>query len=125
VKKSFTYEFKSGKVLTKDLPMRNEVCGRCDGEGTHLRPGMEGRAYSWEEFQDDPEFEEGYFGGRYDVVCDDCHGRNVMPVVDEEALTHSQARFWSQVCRVSYEQAEREAADRMQTFMENGGYWGS
>lgn len=73
-----------------ELPAKMEVCGRCDGHGTHLREGMEGHAYTSEEFEQefDDEMREEYFkrGGIYDQVCGDCHGKNVVAVIDEDAV---------------------------------------
>jgi hypothetical protein len=60
-----------------ELPTRFEVCGRCDGKGTHVNPSVDEHGISPEEFRDDPDFEEAYFGGVYDVTCYDCRGERV------------------------------------------------
>jgi hypothetical protein len=82
-----TYE-SDGEEVTVNFPSRNEVCDRCNGYGTHLCPGMEHHAYSYEEFNNefDPEEQEEYFkrGGMYDVACEVCKGKNVVQVIDEE-----------------------------------------
>jgi len=62
-----------------------EVCHDCSGHGTVLREGMRNHAYSAEEFAEfDDEQANEYFshGGRYDVTCPTCNGKNVIPVVD-------------------------------------------
>jgi hypothetical protein len=125
MKKTFTYETRSGKLIERKLPTYNEVCGRCQGTGRHLRSGMEGVAYTVEDFADDPDFEEAYFGGRYDIPCQDCYGVNVVPVVDEDSLTRSEARFWAQVQRVERMRLRFEEEDRHLMFLENGGHWGA
>lgn len=83
-----------GEETTHELPARYEVCPRCEGHGTHLTPSMGNHAYSQEEFSEtfsEPEDREEYFrrGGRYDVTCEECQGRRVVLVVDEESCEHS------------------------------------
>jgi hypothetical protein len=73
-----------------ELPAVFAVCPRCDGHGTHLTPSIGNYAYSSEEFEEafhDDEDREAYFkrGGKYDVECERCHGKNVVPVVDRAA----------------------------------------
>jgi len=65
------------------LPATLEVCDGCHGTGTHVHRAIDGNgitASEWAEWDQDDR--EDYMGGRYDVQCVDCHGRNVMPVVD-------------------------------------------
>jgi hypothetical protein len=71
------------------LPAKFEVCPGCNGHGSRLCEGMRGHAYTAEEFHesfDDEEAEE-YFrpGGRYDVMCEECQGKRVVAVADEDA----------------------------------------
>lgn len=61
-----------------------EVCPRCRGEGTHVNPAVDGHGISPEQFHDDPDFEEAYFSGVYDVTCEECGGKNVVDVPDED-----------------------------------------
>ena len=70
------------------FPIKFEVCYSCGGKGTHVNRAIDSHGISAEEFAEDPDFEEAYFSGIYDVQCEDCHGRNVMPHVDEEACKH-------------------------------------
>lgn len=78
-----------GEVQEGELPCKMEVCPTCEGHGTHLTPSMRDHAYSAEEFAESFDDEEAaeYFqrGGRYDVVCEECHGKNVVKVVDEDS----------------------------------------
>lgn len=72
------------------LPTKREVCSRCEGHGSHLRPSIGEHAYSARAFDrafPEVEDKEEYFkrGGIYDVTCHDCKGQNVVSVVDEDA----------------------------------------
>jgi RecJ-like exonuclease len=90
-----------------ELPAKYQVCGRCDGEGKHVNPSIDSHGISREEFDEDPDFEEAYFRGDYDVQCEECGGRTTVLVVDEAA------------CRVqglekelkAYYQDQRDAAE--------------
>lgn len=80
--------FEEERTIT--LPVKFEVCGRCDGHGSHLTPSIGEHAYSVEEFYesfDDEEDRVEYFrrGGRYDVTCERCRGLRVEAVPDVEA----------------------------------------
>jgi RecJ-like exonuclease len=73
-----------------ELPAKFEVCPCCQGHGTHLAASLGGYAYTQEEFYEsfsDEVDRAEYFkrGGIYDVLCEECRGRNVVLVVDEEA----------------------------------------
>ena len=67
-----------------EIPAKYEVCETCDGKGSHVNPSIDSHGLSREDFDEDPDFAEGYFEGRYDVPCNECHGNRVSPVVDEE-----------------------------------------
>jgi hypothetical protein len=84
--------FETERVVT--LPVKFEVCGRCDGHGSHLTPSIGEHAYSMEEFYESFDDEEGraeYFrrGGMYDVTCERCKGLRVEPVVDDSAIKYN------------------------------------
>lgn len=68
-----------------ELPAKYEVCGRCDGEGKHVNPSVDGNGLSREDFDQDPDFREAYFSGVYDVQCEECSGRTTVLVVDADA----------------------------------------
>ena len=72
------------------LPVRFEVCARCEGRGKHVNPAVDGHGISQEEFEQDPDFEENYFAGVYDVTCEECDGLRVIEVVDVSNLTKAQ-----------------------------------
>lgn len=74
----------NGNDILKPLPWKYEVCDVCDGKGTHVNPSIDCGGISREEFQEDPDFEEEYFSGSYDMPCNACDGKRVVPVVDRE-----------------------------------------
>lgn len=86
------------------LPAKREVCRRCNGEGKHVNPNIDGHGIDPQEFRDDPEFEENYFSGLYDVTCQRCNGLRVVDVVDRERLT---PKMLSRL--TAYERAEDDA----------------
>lgn len=68
------------------LPAHWVICSRCDGDGKHTNPSIDGHGITSEEWAHDwtDEEREGYLGGAYDVVCAECHGRGSRLEVDEE-----------------------------------------
>ncbi len=52
LKVTVTWEDDDGIEQSVDLPGKHQVCGNCDGHGTHLREGMREHAYTSEEFED-------------------------------------------------------------------------
>ncbi|MBK7823323.1 MAG: hypothetical protein IPJ61_20265 [Tessaracoccus sp.] len=60
-----------------------EVCGTCNGRGSHVNPGVDAHGITAEEFDEDPEFREEYFAGSYDVTCCECQGRRVVAMPDD------------------------------------------
>ena len=104
----------TGDEVEHELPARMEVCPRCDGHGTHLNPSIGEHAYTREEFDEtfDDEDREEYFrrGGKYDVQCLSCRGKNVVAVVDEERLDADQRVVWE---AFGEQELERHAFDRV------------
>jgi len=67
-----------------ELPTRLEVCPRCEGTGTHTNPNIDGNGITSDEMAElGDDFLDDYLNGVYDVACERCGGRNVIPVVDE------------------------------------------
>ncbi len=87
----FKYENEAGEEVTVTFPTKKVVCHDCGGEGHTLRPGMRDHAYTAEEFYEsfDEEDAAEYFkrGGKYDVVCETCKGKNVVDEIDESLCT--------------------------------------
>lgn len=79
-----------GEPVVFEFPGKRIVCDDCEGEGSVLTPSIRNHCYSAEEFNeeyDDEEDRQAYFqrGGKYDVQCPTCKGKNVITVIDEEA----------------------------------------
>lgn len=108
------------------LPAKFIVCPECEGHGTVLNPSMRGHCYTQEEFNDtfDDEDDRAEFfkrGGRYDVQCPNCKGKNVVLVVDDDACVTAEQKdllnkhndWYNHMC---YEQE----SDRRTMLMESG-----
>lgn len=82
-----TFYVDDGEEKNPPLPhilhLKWEVCGTCNGQGKHVNPSIDCHGISQEEFDDDPQFEEEYFSGTYDVECSECHGRTTSLAIDE------------------------------------------
>lgn len=90
------YTFKNGEIEQDvKLPGHFAVCPRCEGRGKHVNPSIDEHGISPEEFAEDPDFEEAYFSGRYDVRCYECNGDRVVSEVDESRLTKFQKILWA------------------------------
>jgi hypothetical protein len=54
------------------FPVTPQICEDCRGEGTHLTPGLRYECFTEDDFAQDPDFEERYWNGGYDVECRSC-----------------------------------------------------
>lgn len=96
-----------------ELPILFEVCSVCEGSGTHLNPSVDADGLTVDDFREDPDFEEEYWNGRYDVNCYNCHGQTTEAVLDRENIDPEILRRLdqSQECERQYD-AEAEAERR-------------
>lgn len=110
-----------------NFPARHVVCARCDGHGTHLTPSIGKYAYSAEEFYESfPEEEdrEEYFkrGGIYDVTCEQCKGKRVVKVIDDDRIKMSGdeelKKHYARYLENRRDEAEYEAECRAERRME-------
>jgi len=93
-----------------EIPGRFEVCNRCDGKGTHVNPSIDGHGLSREDFDEDPQFEEDYFAGVYDIKCLECKGLRVVLVINEHLATEEQKEAYQAELDADYDdRREREA----------------
>lgn len=107
----FTIENDEGEEVIYSLPSCFEVCERCEGEGTHLNSSIGEHAYTSEEFNEaffEEEDKAEYFrhGGRYDVTCEVCKGKRVVPEVDEAACNSPELK---EILALYYKKLERQA----------------
>lgn len=109
--------------ITTRFPAKFEVCHRCGGTGTHVNPNVDGHGITAEEFSEDPDFKEAYFGGVYDVRCEDCKGERVVLEIDEQACERAGlGALLKEYLDDQAEAARYEAEDRYTRRMENGGF---
>lgn len=117
----FTAMDEDGEEVEYELPSKKAVCSRCEGHGTHLSPSIGEHCYSQEEFDESfstDEEKEEYFkrGGIYDVTCEQCGGKRVEDVVDEDACEKepykSALEKYNQKLAEEYYAARERAAER-------------
>lgn len=82
-----------GNDFEVELPGKYEVCYACHGEGTETLRDYD---FSARDFQEDPDFAEAYFGGRYDKPCRDCKGSRVVVVIDRGGCKPEQIEAYDQ-----------------------------
>jgi hypothetical protein len=80
------------------------VCGTCNGKGTIVHPSIDGNGLTREDFDNDPQFEEDYFDGVYDIRCTECEG---LRVVAEPNFNSEIAKIYSKFL-ADEDYAERE-----------------
>jgi len=68
------------------LPAKRIVCFRCNGEGTHVNPSIDGDGLTSEDMSD-LDFMRSYIRGNYDVTCEECKGNKVLDVLDYDRLS--------------------------------------
>lgn len=94
------------------IPLRFGVCDVCDGHGVHVNANIDGEhGLTAEDFEDDPDFKEAYFGGAYDVTCAGCNGLRVKPYA-VPAEGSAEARWLEQYFADDAEYAAVCAAER-------------
>jgi len=113
----FIEERDDGEEVEHVLPARWEICDRCEGDGHHVNPSIDGNGLTAEDFEDE-DFREGYFGGRYDVRCFTCSGSGKVLVVDAE---RADKRLLEAYERQQAARARWDAEDRATRRMESGG----
>ena len=101
--------------LTFTLPLKWEVCGRCDGEGVHDHEGFSDGFTQSEWAEETCEFRESYMNGAYDVTCSGCGGKRVMAAVDERYLNEGLKALldlYYEECQATTEYDSIAAAER-------------
>jgi len=111
-----------GDETEVSLPAKFEVCGTCQGRGSHVNPSIDSQGITQEEFNQDPDFEEAYFAGAYDVTCNECGGLRVTPVVDVDSLKGEALASFEAWTKQEDARAREDRADAYTRRMECGGY---
>jgi len=93
-----------------EAPWTYEVCDICEGHGKHVNPAIDAGGLS-QEMQDDYDFYEGYHAGIYDVQCNACHGRRVVPVTDWDAMTEAQCQTLDAQHKAAYEDEQERLSE--------------
>tara|TARA_R110000803_G_C11778593_1_gene296299 strand:+ start:132 stop:503 length:372 start_codon:yes stop_codon:yes gene_type:complete len=95
------------------LPTHKQVCGLCEGKGSHVNPSIDSNGLSSELMQDS-EFMDSYMNGVYDVRCYECNGSNVVDAVDFSQLSEDQAKqYLIQLEEERYHEIEHQSELRM------------
>lgn len=122
------FESNDEDSISYNFPARKEICHRCDGEGQHTNPNVDGHGITAEEWHNEwnEDEREGYMNGRYDVVCEECKGNKIVMVIDEEAIQSNGTEECRTMYTVYQKQLEDKAAsdyeDAQTRRMECGGY---
>ena len=94
------------------LPTKMVVCPTCEGKGVHVNRAIDGNGLD-PHLADDPDFMRDYMGGVYDVVCEECGGKNVVAVIDESRCSKDQLAAYDEHIAEEYAyQRECEAERR-------------
>ena len=93
----------------REVSFRYEVCAVCQGRGQHTNPSIDRHGLSREDFdQWDAEEISDYFTGAYDVRCEYCEGRAVVPVTDDKDVLADIAEYEADMAEMyAIEAAER------------------
>jgi hypothetical protein len=114
---------RDGTEVEYSLPGKFEVCHRCEGSGTHVNPSIDGNGISPEEFAEDPDFEESYFRGDYDVQCSMCKGARVVAEPDVTRWTFAQKRAYVTHLKSLREMERDDASEAWLRRAESGECW--
>jgi len=116
-----TEEWVEEEEVTLRLPAIFELCDLCSGSGSVVNPSQDASGLSEEDFERDPDFEEEYKSGRYDITCPQCRGKRVIPVINYEGLSVEQKKKFDDYQREQAEAAADAESDR-RTYMAEMGY---
>jgi hypothetical protein len=83
--KRMVFVVENGEGDEIEIPAEYEVCGTCEGKGSHVNPSIDSHGLTREDFDEDPDFAESYMRGDYDQPCNECGGQRVAPRVADRA----------------------------------------
>lgn len=98
----------------RNLPWEWSVCPVCRGNGSHVNPSIDAGGLTSADFADDPDFADDYMSGMYDVPCNRCSGKRVVPSVAWDVLTDEEASAYRQQLE---DDAAADAAQRAELAM--------
>jgi len=93
------------------VPAKWEVCGLCDGRGSHVNPSIDAHGLSPEDFAEDPGFAEDYFSGVYDETCRRCNGRTTEPTVDWDGCSKEQKKAAEEALQDHYSEIRERQSE--------------
>ena len=94
------------------IPTIKVICPACGGEGSYVNPNIDRNGITADEmYEMGDDFLEDYMSGVYDVVCQECHGANVVDCLDETAPAEMQ-ESWADWEQSAYEYAAECDAER-------------
>lgn len=85
------------------------ICTLCEGDGKVANPNIDSHGLSQEDFDEDPDFEEAYRSGAYDVTCRRCNGTGKLLRANLDQI---------------HEDANRRAEERRLSALEDGDFEG-
>lgn len=101
-----------GSSSTVGCESKFEVCPTCNGRGTHVSPSIDSGGITMSEWAEwDPEERDYYMSGRYDVTCFECHGKNVIQVLEYD--TKNKLYNWCCARLEEYYEAQYESSREM------------
>lgn len=118
----------NGESIMETLPAKFIVCPECEGHGYVLNESMRHYCYGAAEFHDafdDEDDRAEYFkrGGKYDVQCPHCKGKNVVLDIDAAAcVTNEQKDIVKAHSIWQHELWKGDMEDRM-TMRGESGIW--
>lgn len=106
-----------------EFPAKWEICSRCDGNGHHTNPSIDGNGITSSEWAEwDDEEKDCYMSGGYDIRCEaGCHDGKIL-VVDTEHLSDDLRKDYAEWEEQEYQRAQSEAEERYLRRMESGGW---
>ena len=92
-----------------NIRVHMEVCPDCNGKGAYVNPNIDRHGLTADdECWHDPDFEENYMTGYYNVPCERCNGANVIPVPSDSEV----AKEWEMAQRSMYEGLSEQYAEQ-------------
>jgi hypothetical protein len=101
--KRMLFIIEDGEGNELEIPAKFEVCSTCDGKGKHVNPAIDSNGLTEEDFDMDPDFRENYFSGMYDMPCNECKGRRVSPIVNEEGMSEELKEYVNNTIQEHYD----------------------